>query len=29
MNKNSMSQEELIVEIENVNREFIQQLSRF
>ena len=29
MNTNSMSQEELIVEIENINREFIQQLSKF
>ena len=29
MNINSMSQEELIGEIENVNREFIQQLSKF
>lgn len=29
MNINSMSQEDLIVEIENVNREFIQQISKF
>ena len=29
MNINSMFQEELIVEIENVNREFIQRLSKF
>ena len=29
MNTNSMSQEDLIVEIENVNREFIQTLSQF
>ena len=29
MNKNSISQEELIGEIENFNREFIQQLSKF
>lgn len=29
MNINSMSQEELIVEIENVNRELIQRLSKF
>ena len=29
MNTNSMSQENLIVEIENVNLEFIQRLSKF